>query len=299
MKREIFTMGTDSTERYTLEMAVSQRIPSNVMMSPDGKQVAFVVAPIAHAETKPTSEIWIADVSPDPRPRRFTAGSAENRMPRWSPDGAALAFLSDRNERGTAQVYLFEQFGGEARGLTSVPKGADLISWVPGGEAISFTADRLALAGQQDPPGDISVASQSDRPRVIVQVPLDGGEPRAIGPASGHVWAYAWNGDGSAIVAVTTESNRLDDTFGNVRLTILDVAKHAEQTLAMLPFVPGVLQWSPDGKQIVLINETGEPADDTRVILFDVATGDSRTLEPGDSTPAWVSWVGNGRGCWC
>ncbi len=294
IERDIDSMDTDSTRQYTPELAVGLNVPSDVQTSPDGRQVAFVVAPIAHEETKPTSEIWIASLSGDSEPRRFTTSQADNRMPRWSPDGSRLAFLSDRDERGTAQVYLFDKGGGEARGLTSLRQGADMISWVPGEEAISFTADRLALAGQEDPPGEIYVASQSDRPRVIVSVLVEGGELRVIGPASGHVWTYAWKGDGSEVAVVTTESNRLDDTFGNVRLAIIDVARHADRTMAVLPFVPDVLQWSPDGKQIVMINQTGEPPDDTRVILFDVASGDSRTLEPGDTTPAWVSWVGAG-----
>ena len=242
-------METDSTRQYTPELAVGLNVPSDVQSSPDGTQVAFVVAPIAHKETKPTSEIWVASISGASNPRRFTTSQSENRMPRWSPDGSRLAFLSDRDERGTAQVFLFDQGGGEARGLTSLRKGADLISWIPGGEAISFTADRLALAGQQDPPGEISVASQADRPRVIVRVPVEGGGPRVIGPASGHVWSYAWKGDGRAVAVVTTESNRLDDTIGNVRLAIIEVARHAERTLAILPFVPDVMQWSPDGKQ--------------------------------------------------
>ncbi len=287
-------MGTEPTKQYTPEMAVSLRIPSDVQTSPDGRQVAFVVAPIAHVETNPMSEIWLAEISDEAHPRRFTMATAEDRMPRWSPDGSRLAFLSDRSDRGTPQVHLINVAGGEARSLTSLRRGADLIAWSPDGQSISYTADRLALAGQQDPPGEIYVASLADRPRVIVRVPVDGGEPRAIGPAAGHVWLYAWSRDGSSIAAVTTESNRLDNTIGNVRLSIIDVATRAERTLAILPFVPGVLQWSPDGSQLVMINETGEHPDDTRVILFNVASGDSRTMEPGDTTPSWVAWAGDG-----
>ncbi len=287
-------MQSERNMRYTPEMAVKLRIPSDVQTSPDGSKVAFVVAPIAHVETKPLSEIWLADISGEANPRRFTSAQAEERMPRWSSDGGKLAFLSDRAERGSAQVHVIDTGGGEARSLTQLRRGADQIAWVPGDESISFTADRLVLAGQQDPPGDIYVASQADRPRVVVSVPLEGGTPRVIGPAAGHVWLYAWKHDGSAVATVTTGSNRLDDTIGNVHLSIVDVADHAERNLAALPFVPDVLQWSPDGAQLVMINQTGEHPDDTRVILIDVASGDSRTIEPGDTTPSWVAWVGDG-----
>ena len=287
-------MRTEPEQRYTPEMSVNLRVPSDVQTSPDRQRVAFVVSPIAHLETNPATEIWLAEIAANRSARRFTTARAEEGMPRWSPDGARLAFLSDRAERGTAQVQLIDANGGEAASLTSLRRGADLIAWSPDGNAVSFTADRLALSGQQDPPGDIYVASLADRPRVVMQVPVEGGEPAVIGPAMGHVWLYAWSRDGGSIAAITTESNRLDDTIGNVQFVIIDVATHAERTLATLPFVPDVLQWSPDGTQLVIINETGEEPDDTRVILFDSRSGESRTLEPGDTTPAWAGWVGDG-----
>lgn len=282
------------------------RLPSDVQTSSDGRRVAFVVSPIAHAENRPTSEIWLSEVSTDARPGRFTVSNAEDRMPRWSQDGNRLAFLSDRVERGTAQVHVIDIGGGEARCLTDLRRGADLIAWSPDGQSITCTADRLALAGQQDAPGDIYVASVADRPRAIVRVSLDGGDPYVVGPAAGHVWVYAWSGSGNQIAAITTTSNRLDDTIGDVRLSIIDVETHAERTLATLPFVPSVLQWSPDGTQLVMINETGEHPDDTRVMLIAVSSGEVRTLETGDTTPAWVGWMGNSsrllvlteEGCW-
>ncbi len=287
-------MGTDSSSTYTPEMAVNLRVPSDVQTSPDGSRVAFVVAPIAHEETRPKSELWLADVSGDGGARRFTFSNAEDRMPRWSPDGTKIAFLSDRAERGTAQVHMIDAAGGEARRLTDAKRGADAIAWAPDGQSLTFTADRLAFAGQQDPPGEIYVASKADRPRVIVLIPLEGGEPRVVGPATGHVWLYSWSSNGKYIATVTTGSNRLDDTIGNVRLSVIDVATHAERTLRVLPFVPDVLQWSPDGSQLLMLDDTGEHPDDTRVILIEVDTGDVRTLEPGDTTPSWAAWVGDG-----
>jgi dipeptidyl aminopeptidase/acylaminoacyl peptidase len=287
-------MPADNQPKYTTELSVSLRLPSDVQLAPNGQRVAFVVAPIAHAEPKPTSEIWLAGVGADANPRRFTTADAEERSPRWSPDGTRLAFLSDRAERGAAQLHLIDAAGGEATALAPVRRGIDQIEWRPDGQALSGTADRLALAGQQDPPGDIYVASLADRPRVIVQLPVDGSEPSVLGPAEGHVWIYAWSRDGRSIAAVTTGSNRLDDRIGDVRCAIIDVTTRAERTLATLPFVPDLLQWSPDGTQLVAINETGETPDDTRVILFDSQSGASRTLEPGDTTPAWAGWVGDG-----
>ncbi|HEU5425128.1 MAG TPA: hypothetical protein VFU72_16415, partial [Nitrolancea sp.] len=172
--------------RYSPELAVSLRIASDVQLAPDGARVAWVVAPVGHEETRPTSTIWLAEVGPEPAPRPFTGGKAEDRMPRWAPDGGRLAFLSDRATRGSAQIYLIDRQGGEAQPLGALPGAADLLAWLPDGSALSCTITRRALAGEQESSSEIKVASQSDRPQTIVRVPLDGGAPAAIGPAEGH-----------------------------------------------------------------------------------------------------------------
>ena len=84
--------------RYTPELAVGLRVPSDAHVSPDGGRVAFVVAPVGHEETKPTSAIWMVEVSGDAPARAFTGGRAEDKMPRWSPDGERLAFLASLGE---------------------------------------------------------------------------------------------------------------------------------------------------------------------------------------------------------
>lgn len=283
----------DTGKRYTPELAVSLKIASDVQMAPGGDWLAFVVAPVGHEETRPTSAIWLADLTTDGQAIPFTTGTVEDRMPRPSPDGSTLAFLSDRDERGSAQVHLIQRGGGEAQSLTSVPRGADHITWTPNGRAITFTAERRALAGEQDPKTDIKVASLADRPRVIARVPVAGGAPQIIGPATGHVWAYSWSGDGRNIAFVSTASNRLDDTVGNVRLGILDPVNRTERTLTTLHRVPSSLSWSPDGTRLVAVVDTGDTPDDTRVVVFDAQSGERTVFDTGETTPLWADWVGD------
>ncbi|HET9015409.1 MAG TPA: S9 family peptidase [Thermomicrobiaceae bacterium] len=278
--------------RYTPELAVGLRVPSEAHVSPDGRRVAFVVAPVGHEETRPTSAIWMAEVSGNAPARVFTGGRAEDKMPRWSPDGERLAFLSDRADRGTAQLFLIEAGGGEAQPLASVPRGLDLISWMPDGAALTATADRRALAGEQDPGTGIRVASQSARPRVIVRVPADGGEPSVIGPAEGHVWSYACSADGRRLAALTTPTDDLAETDGDVRLVLIDVKTRAERVLATLRGLPAVLQWSTDGARLVAVGELpGGRADDDRVFLIDASSGELTALEAGETTPLWATWL--------
>ena len=212
------------------------------------------------------SEIWLAETSGDPQPRRFTVVNCGRSRAALVAGWAQDRLLSDRAERGTAQVFVIDAAGGEARPLTSLRRGAT--DRLDAGRTVDHRHGRSI--GTRRPAGssgrDLPSASRADRPRVIVQVPVDGGEPKVMCDGA-RLDLDAWRGDGGALAAVTTGSNRLDDTIGNVRLSIIDVATHAERTLAILPFVPAVLQWSPNGAQLVMINETGDPPDDTRVIL--------------------------------
>src|SRR5438309_11517727 len=59
--------------------------------------------------------------------------------PRWSRDGANLAFLSDR-AGGERQLYVMSVQGGEPRQLTSISADAGPASWSPDGTKIAFNA---------------------------------------------------------------------------------------------------------------------------------------------------------------
>jgi Tol biopolymer transport system component len=187
-------------------MAVDLRVPSHVRLSPDGAFVAFAVAPIGHREKDPTTTLFVAGSDGRTPPHALTGFEHNHVMPRWSPDGASLAFLADRAKRGELQLHVVPATGGEPLRLTSLQGGVDQPSWRPDGRAITFTARRRALAGESEPERDIKVASDRWRPKAIASVPPTGGVPVIVGPAEGHVWAFAYSPDGSKIAALVTET---------------------------------------------------------------------------------------------
>src|SRR6266436_6049383 len=85
-------------------------------------------------------------------PRQLTAGPRTDSLPRWSPDGHALAFLSDRLKDGQRQVFLLPLDGGEAVSLTDItgsipmPRGLNALQWSPDSRSIAFL--------QEDPETD-------------------------------------------------------------------------------------------------------------------------------------------------
>jgi dipeptidyl aminopeptidase/acylaminoacyl peptidase len=107
-------------------------------VSPDGKWVVYVVSELDRASGKTNSDLWMVPLAGG-EPRRLTTAPGQDNHPRWSPDGKAIAFLSNRG--GSAQVWLLPVEGGEARQLTKLPIDVAGPIWSPKGDLIAFTAE--------------------------------------------------------------------------------------------------------------------------------------------------------------
>src|SRR5207245_4697902 len=88
-------------------------------LSPDGRTVAHVVWDIDKDSNEYRSAIWLVAIDGSTPSRQFTAGQKRDASPRWSPDGAFLAFTSKR-DGDTMQLYVIPVAGGEPRRLTSL-----------------------------------------------------------------------------------------------------------------------------------------------------------------------------------
>ncbi|ABU59207.1 S41 family peptidase [Roseiflexus castenholzii] len=102
------------------------RAPS---IDPAGSRIAFVYA----------GDIWLVDVSGG-QAERLTAHPANHMLPRWSPDGSAIAYTSSRTGQG--DVYVLPLNGGEVRRITYHEAQSAVECWSPDGAAIYFTSQR-------------------------------------------------------------------------------------------------------------------------------------------------------------
>ncbi|HET9796254.1 MAG TPA: S9 family peptidase [Thermoanaerobaculia bacterium] len=107
-------------------------------ISPDGRQIAYVLVTVNEKEDRYDTALWTVAASEGAAPRPLTSGPRDS-APRWAPDSHTLAFLRSP-EKGAPQVYLLSMSGGEARMLTDLPKGTSAPVWSPDGKAIAFTS---------------------------------------------------------------------------------------------------------------------------------------------------------------
>ncbi len=241
---------------------------SDARISPDGERVAFVQTTLDQAEDDYRAQVWLADTARDDV-RPLTRGPRRDGAPRWSPDGAWLAFTSRRGEDEKEQLYLLPATGGEARALSSHAGGVASPAWSPDSQAICVVG-KVSLA--EEP---AKGSKQAPRPRVINSLKyklnaegfiydrrkhlyiagLDGGF-RQLTDGDFSDDEPAWSPDGRRIVFVSArhdgrDYDRVSDLF------TVDVVSGAVEQLSDGAMTVASPTWSPDGRYVAFIGYRG------------------------------------------
>jgi dipeptidyl aminopeptidase/acylaminoacyl peptidase len=108
-------------------------------LSPDGKWVAFTVLKVDREGGRNKTNIYLIPAAGG-EPKQLTS-SGGDFSPIWSPDSKSVAFVSARD--GSAQIWLIDIAGGEARKLSDIKTGASNPKWTPDGKYIICSASVL------------------------------------------------------------------------------------------------------------------------------------------------------------
>jgi dipeptidyl aminopeptidase/acylaminoacyl peptidase len=231
----------------TPEQTLNRRQPADLSVSPDGRQVAFGVTEPPEGRGS-AQNLWLFDL-PSGRAWALTHSAKINRLPRWSPDGRTLAFLSNRD--GAMQLFLLPMDGGEARPLTKGGDAVKAFAWGPDGRSIAFLCpepapDLKAPGGEGD---DAHVVDQDDRSDRLWIVDVESGERRLVSPAGWAVSELQWMPNGDRLIVSATDQPASDRDTN--RIYAIDAAGGAMHELAAPDGPFGQLSVSPDGKWLV------------------------------------------------
>ena len=131
---ESFT--TDSERYFKSEDIFNLEYVSEVQVSPNGKNIAYVRRSNDIMSDSSRANVWLASV--DGKSHRPLLSSKKNYYSiRWSPDGSRLAYLS--NEEGKPQLYVRWMDTGQTALVTNVTSSPSNITWSPDGKYIAFT----------------------------------------------------------------------------------------------------------------------------------------------------------------
>jgi dipeptidyl aminopeptidase/acylaminoacyl peptidase len=284
----------------TAEMMTDALVPRDLQMAPDGGAVLFVVAPVGQREEHPASAIWIAPSNGSAPARKLTAGVAEDRSPCWAIDGTAFFFLSDRAERGKAQLHRLPLDGGEAEKLTDWKSGIKEIAPLPDGERVAFLA--------VDPQTEEDERREKDRDDAQVfgehwhpqrlrlrLLDLTTREVRTLDALGDrHVAELAPSPDGASIAVITWPTPEIDHIFRDAELQIVDLDSGAATLVCVLPAGGHNLSWDRQGERLYYL-ATRQPAGRGGNSLYEVETqiGEPKLLT--EDLPACPTDIARGR----
>jgi dipeptidyl aminopeptidase/acylaminoacyl peptidase len=291
-------------------------------VSPDGTTVAVTVTDPDVAKNGYERRIWLAEADgAGTGPRPFTGPGTET-LPRWSPDGTRLAFVS-AGEDGRSQICVLPVAGGGER-LTvgQVDAPVTELEWAPDGRALAFAArdpdpERYGRGGEkrrdQDmPPRQITgllyrfnaAGWTVDRPARIFVVPADGSAPpRSVTPGPFEATGLAWSPD-SRFLAFA--SGRHENWDIDLAVELWVVPADGSGALACVAGdgpAYSLPSWSPDGERLACyVNPTPlESPRHRQVAVVEVTSGKEQVLTVGldrNCAPFGVTrpplWTGDG-----
>jgi len=109
---------------------------SSPAISPDGRSIVFSRGFVDVMTDQNQSNLWVIDAD-GRRLRQLTDGAWRDSSPVWSPDGARLAFVSNRS--GSTQIHVMWVDTRETLQVTRVERSPSGLTWSPDGTRIAVT----------------------------------------------------------------------------------------------------------------------------------------------------------------
>ena len=250
-------------------------------LSPDGQRCAYVLSWIDQETSEPRGRIYQVDLdaeSPRGTPNPFTQGNNDGH-PRFSPDGATLAFLraGARDSDSTRQIWLMPATGGEAAQLTELDGGVREFAWSPDSSCLAVVSD--VEPADRPTESDQPAAKEVHRIRYrhdaigwrgdnhfhLFLVDAATGKSAQLTSGDWDDMAPAWSPDGGRIAFISGRSGDRDVTATN-QVYVVDVpdgvqpeADHPEPKLRSQGLTDvAAVSWAPDGSRLLAAGGMGD-----------------------------------------
>ena len=202
---------------------------SNPAISPNGKEIAFIISRADWEKDKRVPEIELVDVGTGSiRSLSYRRDDISNL--RWSPDGKSLAFIAWDSRSKKAQIFVMPMDGGDPVRITDSRTSVSEFSWNPDGHEIAFVAQDTvpnpeAISHHEDAfkvtENDYTVRAAVE-PWHIWIVPAKGGTPKrltegawSLNTDKGMMTPLSWTPDGRAIAFARFPDVWYGDVWGS------------------------------------------------------------------------------------
>ena len=263
-------------------------------VSPDGSEIAFSYQ----------GDLWTVPADGG-RAYRLTVHEAYEANPQWSPDGAQIAFTSDRF--GNDDLFVMDAAGSTPTQLTHHSTGDALSGWTPDGRLL-FTTSRTWQQAEWDDEiyhvpatggtpdrlldafGSEPVMSPDGRFIALVRGANRTSKKGYTGPANKNVWIYDTERD--AYTQITAfDANDYHPRWGGDRTLYFISEQDGTYNLYRQPITDQgagsgspeqVTTYTDDGVRTFTVSQDGRTIAferQTSVFVHDVASGTTETLD--------------------
>lgn len=287
---------TPETLVYGFTVAADPRI------SPDGTRILYTQSVMDRESKEPRSHLWTCAIDGS-NSTRLTWSGTSNTGGRWSPDGSAIAFISDRGEKHGIFVIPASS-AGEAREVTSHRARVTDLAWSPDGASIAY----CAVVDPDNPNEDETPEDATPKVRVtrridykqdtrgylndvrtqVFVVDVASGERRQITRNPVDHNFPQWSPDGQTLAMQVPNRNGMCSQLALVSLESGSTTLVGEEM-----GVVGVWAWSPSGDRILIAGDTKQTWQ-LDIFVYDVAQGslnritDDLQVQPAAGYPGWL-----------
>ena len=255
---------------------------SSPQLSPDGEQIAFVLAETDWKANRQVPHIWRVNVDGSGL-TQMTNGETGERNPIWSPDGSQIAFLAQRGEEKRQQIFLISNSGGEARQLSHHATSVSSIQWSPDGRFIYFLAGDPKTPEEKErekKKDDVFAFDENYKQRHLWRISVADGKEEKITDGDFSVLRYRLSPDGSMIAFHRAPTPLYDDSDeGEVWVMNADGTGARQLTHNQVPEYNASL--SPNNRSVLFLSDCNGEFDyyyNDNIFVVPVAGGTPRIL---------------------
>jgi len=286
---------------------------SDPEISPDGSQVAYVRRSFDIRTDTRRGMIWVVGQD-GANHRPLVGGNANQSIPRWSPDGTRLAYVSSEGDGG-AQIFVHWNAERVTTRITNLVEAPSGLAWSPDGRTLAFIMrvpvrrDPLKVRLPETPKGakwaepvtaiDRMVYRADgegflpDAFRQVFVVPADGGSARQLTDGAWQHDDLSWSHDGRELLVSANRRADADLMPADTEVHAIDVASGTIRALTKRFGPDASPVASPDGRYIAYtgFDDRFQGYQRARLYLLQRGSGEIRELaadlDRDIENPAW------------
>jgi dipeptidyl aminopeptidase/acylaminoacyl peptidase len=283
--------------------ALSMRIQTvaEVTPSPDGKLVLWTQtrAVMEGEKSENLTHIFLARADGSGLVQ-LTRGDKSATVPRFSPDGRFVFFLSERS--GKPNLYRLPVAGGEAEQLTDWKGKITTFRPSPDGKQIAFVGadEDKDEEKRKKEKLDYKIIDTDPKNQTLYVLLLTGdvpAKPKRLVDSQSHLGDFQWSPD-STRIAFERRPTPDADQGRQADISEIEVSTAAVRDLAATTATESDPLYSPDGRFLAYLRSAEKPntVDGQRLVLLSLTDGKLRELPATpDQRPQIIEWSANSR----